>query len=270
MLTKKEKRNKIRKVMEKESFMSRFFLPDSFCYDDSMNLPEEISLTGEDAFHLSVSQRARIGDEVTLCAKGGYLFSCKIKSISGGKKDPIVILEPFDVFRDESEPNTFITLYQGMPKGKKTDTIIQKCTELGVSRIVFVYSDHAVPELSDEEKKISRFEKIALEACKQSQRGALVSVSVLDSLDKAIEEMKENDTYFACFERESHGGIKPILKKEAEKIAFFVGPEGGISPREELLLREAEIPTVTLGKRILRTETAGSAVLSMILYEKEL
>ncbi len=250
--------------------MSRFFLPDSFQFDENSALPSEILLEGEDAFHLSVSQRARIGDEVTLCARGGFLFSCKIASISGGKKEPVVVLSPYQVSRDESEPDSFITLYQGMPKGKKTDTIIQKCTELGVSRIVFVYTDHAVPELSDEDKKLRRFEKIALEACKQSQRGALVSVSVLDSMEKAIEEMKENDTYFACFERETQGGIKPILKSSGKRIAFFVGPEGGISEREANLLYKNEIPTVTLGKRILRTETAGSTVLSMILYEKEL
>ena len=250
--------------------MSRFFLPDSFDFDEKSPLPKEILMTGEDAFHLSVSQRARIGDEVTVCVKGGYLLSCKIQSISGGKKEPVVVLEPFSFCRDESEPNSCITLYQGMPKGKKVDTIIQKCTELGVFRIVFVYSDHAVPELSDEDKKLRRFEKIAQEACKQCQRGALVSVSVLDSVEKAISEMKENDTYFACYEKESVGGIKPILKNAGKKIAFFVGPEGGISEREEKLLEKEGIPTVTLGKRILRTETAGSTVLSMILYEKEL
>ena len=98
----------------------------------------------------------------------------------------------------------------------------------------------------------------------------MVDVSVLDSVEKAILEMKENDTYFACYENEVEGGIKGILKKAGKKIAFFVGPEGGISPREEELFRKEGVPTVTLGKRILRTETAGSAVLSMILYEKEL
>ena len=144
--------------------MSRFFLPESFSYEENSPLPEEIVLEGEDAFHLSVSQRARIGDQVTVCARGGYLFSCEIASISGGKKEPVVVLTPKVVTLDESEPECEITLYQGMPKGKKTDTIIQKCTELGVSHVVFVYSDHAVPELSDEEKKVRRFQKIAEEA----------------------------------------------------------------------------------------------------------
>ena len=250
--------------------MPRFFLDEEFQYRVGEPLPEQITLCGEDAFHLSVSLRARIGDEVTVCTADGIELVCTISSIFGGKKDPQVILAPFAAEKSEVEMPLEVTLFQGMPKGKKTDTIIQKCTELGVSRIVFVYTDHAVPELSDEEKKLIRFRRIADEACKQSGRGKLVKVDILPDLDHAIPEMKEADLAFACYELEEEGGIKALLRREAKSVSFFIGPEGGISQREVQLLQNASIPTITLGKRILRTETAGSTVLSMLIYEKEL
>ncbi len=250
--------------------MPRFFLPDSFLYHKDDPLPEEIRLSGEDAFHLSVSLRARVGEEVLLCTRDGFLFSCKILEISGGKKNPLVILTPSSVEESKGESPCYIRLFQGMPKGKKTDSILQKCTELGASEIIFVYTDHAVPAPSDEDKKIARFEKIAEEACKQCGRGRLPKIRILESLDVAIPLMKESEMLFACYENEEGKGLKDLMKEDFSSASFFIGPEGGISPREADLLRESGIPTVSLGERILRTETAGSTVLSMFLYEKEL
>ncbi len=250
--------------------MPRFFLPDSFSYKKGDPLPKEICLSGEDAFHLSVSLRARVGDGVLLCTRDGFLFSCKILEISGGKKNPLVLLTPSSVKESEGESPCYIRLFQGMPKGKKTDSIIQKCTELGASEIIFVYTDHAVPTPSDEEKKIQRFEKIAEEACKQCGRGRLPRIQILKSLDEAIFLMKESDMFFACYENEDGKGLKDMMQGDFATASFFIGPEGGISPREADLLKENKIPTVSLGERILRTETAGSTVLSMFLYEKEL
>ena len=186
--------------------MPRFFLPESFLYQKGDALPESIQLCGEDAFHISVSLRSRIGDEIVLCTRDGFVFSCKIENISGGKKNPEVVCRPLFVRESEGESPCYIKLFQGVPKGKKTDSIIQKCTELGVCEIVFVYTDHAVPAISDEEKKISRFEKIAEEACKQCGRDRLVKVSVLSSLDEAIPLMKESELCFACYENESGRG----------------------------------------------------------------
>ena len=250
--------------------MPRFFIDDEIEYAEGVSLPDSITMTGEDAFHLSVSLRARVGDEVEICTANGVELLCKLASASGGKKDPVVILTPVFAKKSDVEMPVDVTLFQGMPKGKKTDSIIQKCTELGVSRIVFVYTDHAVPELSDEEKKLSRFRKIAEEACKQCGRAKLVKIEILPDFESAVAEMKKSDLAFACYELEEEGGIKSLLRRESKTVSFFVGPEGGISAREVQLLSEAEIPTVTLGKRILRTETAGSTVMSMLIYEKEL
>lgn len=250
--------------------MPRFFLPPDEIYDPSAPLPERIFLQGENAFHLSVSLRARIGESVTVLCSDGTEIHCRIRGLSGGKKSPVAELEPISIHKGQSESPVFITLFQAMPKGKKTDSILQKCTELGVGRVVFVYSDRSVPEPSSEDKKIARFEKITEEAAKQSGRSRRVSVSVLPDLDSAIPEMLKSDVSFACYENESDMSLKEYLKKDAATVSFFIGPEGGISEREVELLSKSGIPTVTLGKRILRTETAASTVLSFFLYEKEL
>ncbi len=250
--------------------MPRFFLPPDEIYDISQPLPEHIVLREENAYHLSVSLRARVGEEVSVLCADGTEISCEIESFSGGKKAPEVVLKPLSGMKSRSESPVFITVYQGMPKGKKTDSILQKCTELGVGRIVFVYTDHSVPTPAGEDKKISRFEKITEEAAKQCGRGRKVSVEILPDLDSAIPFMKNDDLAFACYEAETEKSLKEELKKDFSTASFFIGPEGGISPREKKLLQENHISTVSLGNRILRTETAASAVLAMISYEKEL
>lgn len=251
--------------------MPRFFLPETAPSVSPDHLPERLTLEGEDAFHLSVSLRARLGDEVTVCSCDGVEILCRIDDIYGGKRAPVVVLAPVSASESRAESPVEITLFQGIPKGKKTDSILQKATELGVSRVVFVYSDHAVPIFNGEEKKNTRYQKIAEEAAKQCGRGKLVQVSVAENLDAVLDDFCRHDLTFVCYEKEGDRSLKNLLTCGEEKsIAFFIGPEGGVSPREIALFRERGIPTVTLGKRILRTETASAAVLSMILYEKEL
>lgn len=249
--------------------MPKFFLPPEECYDITEPLPESIVLRGENAFHLSVSLRARVGEKVTVLCANGVELDCEILSLSGGKKAPEVVLTPYSITESQTEAPVKITLFQGMPKGKKTDLILQKCTELGVAEVAFVYSDRSVPTMAGGEK-ISRFEKIAEEAAKQCGRAKKPVVSVFGDLDSAVEEMKKSEIAFACYEEEDQTSLKEVLKKDFSSVSFFIGPEGGISPREAELLRKNGIFTVSLGKRILRTETAASAVLAMISYEKEL
>ncbi|MBQ4037110.1 MAG: 16S rRNA (uracil(1498)-N(3))-methyltransferase [Clostridia bacterium] len=249
--------------------MPRFFIKGEGIEVD--RLPETLFLRGEDAFHLSVSLRARVGDEVILCTENGLEILCTVSSLSGGKKNPEASLTPVSASESRSESSVSITLYQGMPKGKKTDSILQKCTELGVDRVVFVYSDRSIPTPSSEDNKLDRFTRICEEAAKQCGRGKLVKVTMLPSVELAVEEMKKDDLAFACWEEEGEKTLKMLLREgEYHTASFFIGPEGGLSEREVELFRRASIPTVTLGRRILRTETAASAVLSMFLYEIEL
>ncbi len=251
--------------------MPRFFLPPDFIITAADPLPETVSLCGEDAFHLAVSLRARPGEEVTVCAVTGLEMCCRIREITGGKKNPAVLLEPISAQMSQNESPVSLTLFQGMPKGKKTDSILQKCTELGVDRVVFIYTDRSVPVMDGEEKKTARFRKIAQEAAGQCGRGKLVQVDVLESLDEAILEMKKSQLSFACYEGEEERSVKELIaSSDFSSASFLIGPEGGLSPRETALLKNAGIPTVSLGKRILRTETAPVVVMSMFLYEKEL
>lgn len=251
--------------------MPRFFLPPDVVISRDLPLPDRLLLEGENAFHLSVSLRSRIGDAITVCTESGIAIDCTIMDIFGGKKNPCVVVRPLSIREEKTESDIDITLIQGMPKGKKTDSILQQCTQLGVSEIIFVYSDRSVPERENMETKTERYQKIVLEAAMQSGRSKLPKVRVADSFDAIVEEMKSADLSFFCYEQEGEKGIKALLQKDPiHSVSFAVGPEGGISDREAKLFLSAGICSVTLGKRILRTETAGPAVLSMIQYEKEL
>ena len=152
------------------------------------------------------------------------------------------------------------------------DYIIQKTTELGISRIVPVALSRCVVKIennSAELKKLERWRKIAYEAAKQSGRGIVPDVGQVMDIDQVISALKEYDLVFVPYECEQEVHLKEVLrtKPEAKNVAFIIGPEGGFDITETQKLKEAGVPTITLGKRILRTETAGEAVLSMVMYE---
>lgn len=248
--------------------MPRFFLPQSECPAGSR--PEKLILSGDTAFHLSRVLRAKTGDEVTLFSSDSTEFNAVIEDIyrENGEEKVLVAIRSFSENKTESPVR--VKVYQGLPKGKKADTVIQKCTELGAAEIVFVNMDRCVPSIEGAQKKQERFQKIALEAAQQCGRGVVPAVRNLSDTEACLREMTRCDLYFACFESERDLSLKTVLSREAKSVAFLIGPEGGISEREKALFVKYGVPTVTLGNRILRTETAPLAVLSMILYEKEL
>ncbi len=229
---------------------------------------ESVILRGEEAFHLAAVLRVRPGEEILLSGENGRVALAEVTEVSEKKKEAFVVLRVKEVRESRAESPVYIRVFQGLPKGKKTDLVLQKCTELGASEIVFVAMDRSVPEGRPE--KTERFEKICLAAAEQCGRARRVKVSFLSGAEEAIAEMKKSDVFFACWEEEREGNLPELLSRPAKSLAFLVGPEGGISPREAALLADAGVPTVTLGPRILRTETAAPAVLSMLLLEKEL
>ena len=152
------------------------------------------------------------------------------------------------------------------------DYIIQKTTELGVVNIVPCMMARSVSKIENEKdakKKCERWQKISEEAAKQSGRGIIPKVFQPVTFKEAVKMMKDYDLAFAPYECEEQNKLKTVLnsKENIKTIAFMVGPEGGYDLDETEFLRENKISTVTLGKRILRTETAGEAVLSMVMYE---
>ena len=171
----------------------------------------------------------------------------------------------------ESEPKVKVTVFQGIPKSDKMEQIIQKCVELGAFSIVPVKTDRCIAKVKDNEK-IKRWNKISREAVKQCGRGIVPKVLEPIDFKEALSLMKEMDIALMPYEilgHEGEHGLKDILKsnKDAKEIGIIIGPEGGFSDSEAHLAEEFGLKTIGLGKRILRTETVASSVLSVIMYE---
>ena len=225
----------------------------------------QVQLFGEDEKHIKTVLRAREGEEVILCEGEGMDYHCRIASLERG-----VLLDILSKDVCETEPKTKITLYQGLPKADKMELIIQKCVELGVDRIVAVSTERAIVKLDKKEtKKLERWQKIAEAAAKQSGRGKIPEIGqqVL-KFKEAVAEAKELDGAIIPYEREQETGIRQFVQNfKGESVGVFIGPEGGFADEEIALAQENGITPITLGKRILRTETAGMTTTAILLYE---
>ena len=162
-----------------------------------------------------------------------------------------------------------------MPKADKLEWIIQKCTELGISEIVPVITDRVIVKLDEKStsKKLERWNKIALEASKQSGRQKVPEVKKPINLKNLVENISKYDILLFPYECEKETTLKSALRnldKKCKNIAILIGPEGGFSEEEVELFHFENVKQVTLGPRILRTETAGLVTLAMLLYELEL
>ncbi len=227
----------------------------------------EIIIDSEDAKHIKKVLRIGVGDTIIICDGGGTDYTAKISNID----EKQVICEVVDSKKCDTEPGIKITLYQGLPKASKMDYIIQKNTELGICEITPVSMSRCVVKLENkkaEEKKTERWQKIATEAAKQSGRGIIPTIKMPLTFDEVVKSVKDYDLVFAPYECEEETRLRDVVEayREAKNIAFIIGPEGGFDPVEIEKLKDAGIKTVTLGKRILRTETAAEAVISMLMY----
>lgn len=237
--------------------MHRFFVNPS-------NISDSIYIDGTDVNHIKNVLRLKCGEEVNVCDGRNNEYICRISDISPDK----VQLDIISKSTCENEPRYEVTLYQGLPKSDKMEYIIQKCVELGVARIVPVAAKRSVVKLKDDAKKVSRWQKIAHEAAKQCQRGVLPEVSNVLTFKEAINDLAKNDLKFMPYENEGQTSLREVLSdKDVKTIGFFIGPEGGLDETEIAMADEMNIPTVSLGKRILRTETAPIACLSALMYE---
>ena len=224
--------------------MPRFFV-------DSVS-GNTISIRGNDAYHIGRSLRMRLGDVITVCADR-VEYRAKILSIS----DKEVVCDVLSAEKSENEPTVNVVLYQALPKSDKMDLIVQKAVELGVYKIVPVITARCVsrPAKSGYEKRVERYNKIALEAAKQSGRGYVPEVTNFISFEECLSELKE------CDER----GIAPVSEGEEKTIGLFIGCEGGFESHEAESCSQAGVTVVSLGPRILRCETAPLAALSVIM-----
>ena len=221
----------------------------------------EIILDGEKARHIAKSLRMRVGDMLIINDSSGNDFGCKIEEIT---KDTVRLSVCYKQ-AVSCEPDCSVTIYQGNPKGSKLEDIIQKCVELGAVRIVPVLTKRCVsrPDEKSSKKKNERYNKIALEAAQQSGRGIVPEVGELIPLEQAAKE-DSSDIKIVFYEG---GGepLKTLVDKDAKSVSIYIGPEGGFEKDEVELLVSGGAKPATLGKRILRTQTAPVAALSAIM-----
>lgn len=226
-----------------------------------------IEIFSDEAKHILNVMRMEIGDTLTIC--DGQSNDCLCRICETGKNCLKAKIE--ETTKSESEPKTKITLYQGLPKSDKMELIIQKCVEIGVCRIVPVITERAVVKIekgAKEDKKTERWQKIAESAAKQSGRGIIPAVERPMKFKDAIEEAVKNGEAIIPYENEKDRGLKEFVKNsKAENIGIFIGPEGGFDKKEIEFAVENGVMSVTLGKRILRTETAGIVTSAIVLYE---
>ena len=228
----------------------------------------QTSISGDDYHHIKNVLRIKPNERVYICDENGTRYEGTLKEYSANN----AIFELLKSNKQTSELSLDITLYQGMPKSDKMDYIIQKSTELGVKKIVPVNMQYSVAKVTGENNsKISRWNKIAKEAASQSGRQIIPKVLAPIYFKNIIENIEKYDIVLLLYENEHSVTLKDVIKGNSFKsMAIIIGPEGGFSESEiDLLSKCSNVKVVTLGNRILRTETAGIATLAMISYEVE-
>lgn len=247
--------------------MHRFFV------DDIQELNSRVMITGSDVNHIKSVLRLRPGDEIQVSDGSSKDYICTIVSI----EDDLVQADIIDLLDSNAELPSEITLFQGVPKGDKMETIIQKCVELGVHSIVPVMMERTIVKLDDKkkDKKISRYMGISEAAAKQSRRVIIPEVTDYMSSQAAIEYAEKNmDVILFPYElaegmdesRQVINDIVELARQKKIRIGVFVGPEGGFAESEAEKLKKAGAKTISLGHRILRTETAGMTVMSILSF----
>lgn len=231
----------------------------------------EIVIFGTDVNHIKNVLRMRQGEQLVVCDGMGKDYVCEIESL---ERDEIRV-KALSHSLSETELPVKIVLFQGIPKKDKMEFIIQKTVELGIAEIVPVAMKRCVAKLEDkkkEAKKLERWQEIAKAAAKQSGRGIIPVVKPSMTYAQALEYAKELDVLILPYE-EADGmkAAKEAFVRAAYKTSagIFIGPEGGFDLTEIEQAKEKNAKMISLGKRILRTETAGLAALSMLMYEIE-
>ncbi|SFB24686.1 16S rRNA (uracil1498-N3)-methyltransferase [Acetitomaculum ruminis DSM 5522] len=244
--------------------MFQFFVDKENILDDS------IIITGDDVNHIKNVLRMKPGTKIRISNKEDIDYICKISDISDEK----IMVDIIEKDEKGTELPARVHLFQGLPKGDKMETVIQKCIELGVYEIIPVSMNRSIVKLDEKKKanKVKRYNAISQAAAKQSKRRIIPEVKNVMNFKEALEYSKNYSHHILPYENEEGmTRTKEIFSsiKEDEDIAVFIGPEGGFDESEVELAKEYGCICVTLGKRILRTETAGMAVMAMLMYEME-
>lgn len=223
----------------------------------------QVQLEGEAAAHAKVL-RLRIGEQVTLCDGRGNDYEAMVEAINGQTVD----LSIQSAAPSVSEPSVACTVYMGFSKGDKLEHVIQKATELGAAAIVAFPSSRCVAKYDKKalEKKLPRWQKIAASAAEQSGRGRIPEVRAAGSYAEALTEAAQADAALFFYENEHAHTLSQALACKYQTASLMTGPEGGFSPEEAQAAEDAGLQVCTLGRRILRCETAPLCALSAVMY----
>ena len=238
--------------------MVRFFVASEELNNDT------ILLTGENAVHAKVL-RLKNGESVLICDGNGQECVCKVDSVTAAQ----VLLSVCTRQESVSEPKAKVSIYMAFPKADKLEHVIQKATELGAYEIITFPSARCVskPDEKSLKKKLERWQKIAASAAEQSGRGRIPEVIVLSSFKEAISRASEADMPIMFYENEHATTLHMALEsKDFQTVSLFSGPEGGLEEKEVEMAKSAGLRICTLGRRILRCETAPLCGLSAVMY----
>lgn len=228
-----------------------------------------VKIIGTDVKHIISVLRLKQGDEIQICnEETSQNYICGIENYN----EKEIICNIIEKIESKTETNIIIDVYQGIPKADKMELIIQKTTELGIKSITPVAMERCVVKIDqkDENKKIERWKKIAESAAKQSKRDIIPIVHGVCNLKELYLKIQEYDKFIVAYEDERKTKLKEVLQNsKINRIGILIGPEGGIDKKEIENLKHAGATIVTLGNRILRTETAPISMVSNIIYELE-
>ena len=235
-----------------------------FCADESIK-NNTVNVTGGDAKHLKTILRAQPGDKISVVTESKE-YIAEIKEINTEN----IVCTLVEEILTNNETKINITLCQGIPKKTKMETIIQQNVEMGVKSFIPLITERTVVKLNEkerEQKKLDRWQKIAKESAKQSKRNIIPEVKDIMTVKELIKKLKSEDAeVIVPYELEDIKLLKDVLQEPKENYYIIIGPEGGFDIKEIEMFQEIGAHIVTLGKRILRTETAGIVTASIVMF----
>lgn len=243
--------------------MHRFHVPTERIVDG------RVLLSSEQQKQLKHVLRMRPGDEIAVFDGSGLEFHARLEADSAGAVSAVV----HETLKPDTEPSTRLTVVQSIPKGEKLELILQKCTEVGAAEFLVVTTERSVPKISSDKlpSRLERWRSVVREAAEQSGRVRIPAVDGVFPLADVLERVKGRGTILAAWERETGMELFSALRSltGVPEVTLLIGPEGGLTPAEISAAVEAGAIPVSLGPRILRTETAAIVASAIVVYALE-
>lgn len=234
-----------------------------FFVDSITSKGRNIFFHGDTAKQITKVLRLKEGDQVVALDNKGYEYLVRLNLFISGQVTGTILKKQKNI----AEPKTFVTLYQALSSRDKFELILQKCTEIGISKFVPVETKRSLLKIKDIKKdRLERFQKIIIEASEQCERGFIPQILPAIKLEEAL-DLIEKDYAIIAWEDEKKNSIKEVLKNlpKEKNISIFIGPEGGFEESEIKLAKKMGVLPISLGSRILRTETAAIALSALLL-----